>query len=1032
MRHRQYVTYLIILVFAGLFSCANPTSSNGSEYAVTISGTVVNLSATPLDSVHIVLWTPFQQDTGKSNGTFSISFQASDKTTVNDSITFSRAGWYSLTKYFTYSSSSATISLGAVALKGLTGAQDSTTATTHASQRAGQIVFLGSSTDNLSILGAGGPTATILTFEVRDSLGTPVDTSNSVSVDFKFINQPDALTQLNLDSVRTNSSGQVAVQLSSGYKAGLATVEAYAAVKDKSSATGYDTIASQIVSIPIYGGYPDSSHLSIGSTLFNVPGGVIINFQDKVSVLVGDKYGNPVHPGTPVYFTSTGGSIEAQGLTDNDGIASATLFTGNPVPSNGFAWIYAQVATLPQSGSASSSTASTPIFTSKNKKYADGVTFNRTTTVPKPLANHIVKFKPASIKAGTVLTDSTPILFSGRTIISTSNNNFVIPVGLSTTVNYTVSDINGNPLTGGSTVSVSATGSASSSVTMTGDITVNIPDTQDKRFTQYQVNLKDNRTTGTNVAQPVSLTISVTSQNGNSKLVLGGTLSSTQGGGPDSSIVSHIVLSNPSTDSIYVTGVGGMTTDVAKFKVYNTFGQPAKNVAVNFKIVVPLGGGEYLSPATALTDTGGNVQTTLTSGTKYGEVLITASTTKDSITQTSDPKIVYIVVPSSARLASQVQYLGATATDIYVDGVGALENSTIGYQVTDSLGIPIDRTRRVGVTYNIQFFPNSTIAGGTPPSVIPATDSTDDNGQLHTTVISGSEAGVVQVVAHISVPNRGTLISQPVKITVHAGFPEQAHFSLIPSHYVVAGFNNKIPFTVEVGDTFSNPVAKGTAVYFHSQSGVIETGSQDFNAYTQIDGSAIVSLLLVNPLPYSGQYEYKPGIFSGLPYASLINGRDGYFWVTAQTQGHFNTNVSDSVLEVEATNPIVLTGVPDTVVPMSAVSHTTAPISVTIKDGNGNPLPDGTTISATIVPPANPPSGFQIGVSGDISNSAVVSLPDAAYARFPGPGITDFTFQVVNSSVPPAVATGVTVTVIITIASPNIGTVSFTVNALAQ
>lgn len=1030
MKYRQYLTYLIAVVFTGLLSCANPASSTGSQYAVTLSGTVINKATTPLDSVTIVVWIPFSRDTAKSNGTFSVSFEATDKTTVSDSITFSRPGFYSLTVPFSYSSSTNIINLSAVVLKGLTSAQDSLT-TGRASQRAGQIVFIGSSADNLSILGAGGANACTLTFEVRDSLGVPVDTANQVNVNFRFINQPDLLTVLGVDSIRTNSSGQVSVQLTSGLKSGLASVQASAAVKDRTNPAVYDTITSPIVSIPIYGGYPDSAHFSIGSALFNVPGGVIINFQDKISVLVGDKYGNPVHPGTPVYFSTTGGIIEGQGATDNDGIASVTLYTGNAIPSNGFAIVTAQVATS-QTAGATASESSTPVI-ANGKKGSNGVMFLKT-SMPKPLANHIAKTKSTKgTTTGPILSDSMPILFSGRTVMGSSSNNFIIPVGSSAAVNYTVSDLNGNPLMNGTTIQVTASGPASSAVNMSGDVTVNIPDTQDKKFTQFQVSLKDTRTTGLNTSLPLTLTIAVTSQNGNNKLILTGNLSGTGGITVDSSIVSRIVVVNPSPDSIYVAGVGGVNTDVISFKLYNTFGLPAKNVPVTFNLPLSLGGGEYLSPGTALTDTGGNVKTTLTSGTKYGEVAVTASTTKDSITLSSNPKVIYIIIPPSSRLASQVQYLGATATDIYVDGVGALENSTISYQVTDSLGIPIDRQRRVGVSYNIQFFANSTVAGGTPPSVIPSTDSTDDNGQLHTSVVSGTEAGVVQVVARINVPGRATLVSQPVKISVHAGFPDQAHFTLSPSHFVFAGldYENTIPFSVTVGDTFSNPVAKGTAVYFHSQAGVIETGSSDFNAYTDQTGRASVNLLTAKPLPLSAQYEYKP---AGGPYAALIGGRDGYYWVYAQTQGHNAMNVIDSVLVLAAGGQITFTGIPAGIVTIDSATKVSAPISITVKDGNGNPLPDGTTIVANIVPPANTLSGFQIGVSGDISSDLPVTLPDAGYARFPGPGVTDFTFRVVNESVPASVASGVAVVIRITVTAnaPYVWTSTFSFTAVSQ
>ena len=93
MSNRQFVTYLITLVFTGLFSCANPASSPTSEDGVTLTGTLVNVVGTQLDSVYIVLWSPFSKDTAKSNGTFSISFQAQGTTTVSYLITFSRSGF---------------------------------------------------------------------------------------------------------------------------------------------------------------------------------------------------------------------------------------------------------------------------------------------------------------------------------------------------------------------------------------------------------------------------------------------------------------------------------------------------------------------------------------------------------------------------------------------------------------------------------------------------------------------------------------------------------------------------------------------------------------------------------------------------------------------------------------------------------------------------------------------------------------------------------------------------------------------------
>jgi len=191
--------------------------------------------------------------------------------------------------------------------------------------------------------------------------------------------------------------------------------------------------------------------------------------------------------------------------------------------------------------------------------------------------------KSAKLDAsGPILSNSIPILFSGQSTVASSNNNFIIGVGSSTQIDYTVSDPNGNPLMSGTKIDVTASGSGASDISMTGDVSVNIPDTQDKKYTQFQVSLKDIRTTGLNLSQSITLAINITSTNGNTKLSLSGILNGTGGGGGvDSSIVSRIVLVNPTPDSILVAGLGGINSDVITYQVFNTFGLPAKNALVS-------------------------------------------------------------------------------------------------------------------------------------------------------------------------------------------------------------------------------------------------------------------------------------------------------------------------------------------------------------------------------------------------------------------------------------------------------------------
>ncbi len=69
---------------------------------------------------------------------------------------------------------------------------------------------------------------------------------------------------------------------------------------------------------------------------------------EKYFCYVGDKYA-PVKPKTAVYFTTTGGIIQGSALTNDLGIGSATLVSGNPRPvhpllGSGFAEITASTA----------------------------------------------------------------------------------------------------------------------------------------------------------------------------------------------------------------------------------------------------------------------------------------------------------------------------------------------------------------------------------------------------------------------------------------------------------------------------------------------------------------------------------------------------------------------------------------------------------------------------------------------------------------------------------------------------------------
>ncbi len=342
----------------------------------------------------------------------------------------------------------------------------STTGTLTPSGNPVSIYLLGQSTTNIGVVGSGSVETAKLTFVAVDSSGTPIDLDHSVNVSFSFGQHPNGGEEFSPSVVATNDQGQAAVNITSGTKAG--TVQIYAEIN-----LNNQKIYSMPVAVTIYGGLPDQAHFSIAPANINFPGYDIYGLTDAINCYVGDKYGNPARPGTSVYFTTTGGIIGGSAETNDQGIGSVSLLSAAPQPSDatrgaGFALITASTA-------------------DENKN---------------------------------TIQSSVYVLFSGRTqITNISPTTFNIPNAGSQSFNYTVSDENGNPLASGTSISVSAAGT---NVASQGDVLVNLPDTQSKAWTHFSFLVYDTADT-VNVVNPCTITIKVTSPNGNAQVSLTGT-----------------------------------------------------------------------------------------------------------------------------------------------------------------------------------------------------------------------------------------------------------------------------------------------------------------------------------------------------------------------------------------------------------------------------------------------------------------------------------------------------------------------------
>jgi hypothetical protein len=305
--------------------------------------------------------------------------------------------------------------------------------------------------------------------------------------------------------------------------------------------------------------------------------------------------------------------------------------------------------------------------------------------------------------------------------------------------------------------------------------------------------------------------------------------------------------------------------------------------------------------------------------------------------------------------------------------------------VRDSLGYPIDIDHRDTVSFSLIGAP---VAGGA--YVSPSTTLTNVSGRVATIINSGTVSGVLQIVASLHRESDNTTVqSTPVLITVNAGLPDIRFFSLGAFLFNFPGYdwiNRTDGINVQVGDKYSNPVKRNTAVYFNTTGGII-----DASGFTDQAGHASVN------------------VYSGAPQPSDPILGPGFAYVTATTLGENGVTVSKSI-------PVLFSGVGEisTPIPSSfAVSAggSSGDISFNVQDENGNPLAAGTHISVTLqyVPPPN--SQVNLTVTGNVD----VTMGDT---QAKGPGTTNFKFRVVDQTAG-GVSSRINATVVIKVTGPN-------------
>jgi hypothetical protein len=455
MKKNVFFVFLFFLVLMGCKKKAVEPEVPQQKMVILSGSVFESVTGSPIDSavVKVTGITPQIVTYTDSTGKYRVSFEVETETDVKV-IAFKEG--YEPDTVAVLAIPGRTVNVPSLLLK-------RTAPETPTSGEPASIVLVSQTAKSIGVKGSGSVETAQMVFEVQDSSGKPVDLAHSVEVSFRIGSGPGGGEFIYPPKARTDAKGRVTANIVSGTKAGVVQIVA-------ESNVGSKTIRSLPVVIVIHGGLPDSAHFSIAPEKLNFPGYNVFGLRNKITAYVGDKYGNPVKPGTAVYFTTTGGIIEGSALTNEQGQGSVDLISAEPRPVHpvlgpGYAVITATTA-------------------DENQR---------------------------TIKAETI------VLFSGIPQITVEPATFDIPNLGSQVFNYTVSDQNGNPLAGGTTIRVTIDGK---DIRALGDLDITIPDTRDRSWTRFSFAIQD--TTSDTVERPVLIRISASGPNGSATVNISG------------------------------------------------------------------------------------------------------------------------------------------------------------------------------------------------------------------------------------------------------------------------------------------------------------------------------------------------------------------------------------------------------------------------------------------------------------------------------------------------------------------------------
>jgi hypothetical protein len=281
----------------------------------------------PVEGALVAAKNFYTQDITEADGSYQLSIET-DEEEIQIEVEASKVGYYLTTKTVLAKPGETSFVPDMTLTKTTTDTTvlpgDSTYVDTTYSGPGAHVELNGPHTSHIYVRSSGLKETALVQFVVKDRQGRPVDGENEVDLRFEIIESPGGEEYIYPESM-TTQNGYAYTVLSSGTIAGPIRIRAWF----EDNGTVYQSTPMRLV---IYGGLPDEEHFSVTLEQVNIAGHVHPGIIDQVTAFVGDRFSNPVAPGTMVYFYTDFGIVDGGAPTDEMGRASVQYMSAAPKP----------------------------------------------------------------------------------------------------------------------------------------------------------------------------------------------------------------------------------------------------------------------------------------------------------------------------------------------------------------------------------------------------------------------------------------------------------------------------------------------------------------------------------------------------------------------------------------------------------------------------------------------------------------------------------------------------------------------------